>query len=105
MTETPSQPGRHFTEAARQAARSARAAKHAEPDRFGVPEVFVVKAGDRAFTWELRRFGGLLLQRGAESFTSQTLARADGELALSVLCAAPDLPAFQRQRRSSDQAD
>ncbi len=59
-------------------------------------EVFVVKAGDRAFTGELRRFGGLLLQRGTESFTSQILARADGELALGVLCAAPDLPAFQR---------
>lgn len=105
MTNTTSRPGRSFTSAARQAALEARAAKRAEPALFGIPQVFVVKAGDRAFTWELRRFGGLLLQRGAESFAAQATARADGEVALAVLCAAPDLLALKRQRRLSDQAD
>ncbi len=71
MAETSPQPRRYFTEAAREAARSARAAKREEPDDFGTPEVFVVKAGDRTFTWEIRRFGGLLIQRGAEFFASQ----------------------------------
>ena len=105
MTETPSRPGRHFTEAARQAGQSAIAARRVEADRFGVPEVFIVKAGDRTFTWEIRRFGGLLLQRGGEPFNSQPLARVDGEKALAALCSAPDLPTFQRQRRPNDQAD
>ena len=105
MEKSSSRPGNYFTAAARQAAQDARAAKRAEPDRFGAPQVFIVKAGDRAFSWELRRFGGLLLQRGAKSFASQALARADGELALAVLCADPDLPTFARQRRLGDPAE
>lgn len=103
MTDTTPRPRPHFTSAARQAALEARAARRAEPDRFGLPEVFVVKADERTFTWEIRRFGGLLLQRGAESFANQAMARADGEVALAVLCVSPDLPTFARQRKSSDQ--
>lgn len=88
-----------FTEKARLAALAARAAKRAEPDTFGLPELFVVKAEGKAFTWELRRFGGVVLQHGAESFPNQALARADGEAALAKLCASPDLPTFKRGRQ------
>lgn len=70
-----------------------------EPDTFGLPEVFIVKADDRAFTWELRRFGGVVLERGVETFPSGELARAGGEAALAALCALPDLPTFKRGRR------
>ena len=105
MGKSSSRPGNYFTAAARQAALEARAARRTKPDRFGLLEVFVVKADDRTFTWEIRRFGGLLLQREAECFTSQALARADGQLALAVLCADPDLPTFARQRRLGDQAE
>lgn len=92
--------GPRVSEKARLAALAARAAKRAEPDTFGLPELFVVKAGDHAFTWELRRFGGVVLQRGAEAFPDQSLARADGEAALAELRASPDLPTFTRQTES-----
>ena len=88
-----------FTSAALEAAAKARAAKRETPDTFGQPEMFVVKAGDHAFTWELRRFGGVVLQRGAEAFASQVLARAAGEVALAMLSASPDLPTFKRALR------
>ncbi|WP_237482569.1 hypothetical protein [Lichenibacterium dinghuense] len=90
---------RYFTEAARIAAAAARKVKQEAPDAFGKPELFIVKAGTHAFTWELRRFGGVVLQRGPEAFPSQTLARADGMLALAALCASPDLPTFKRELR------
>ncbi|WP_237477098.1 hypothetical protein [Lichenibacterium dinghuense] len=93
-------PRRYFTEAARIAAQAARAAKAASaPDTFGLPELFIISAGAQTYTWELRRFGGLVLQRGAEPFPSQALARADGEAALAALCASPDLPTFKRSLR------
>lgn len=88
---------RHFTEAARIAAAAARAAKRAEPDTFGLPELFIVRAGEHDFTWELRRFGGVLLERGIEAFASEALARADGEAVLATLYASPDQPTFKRQ--------
>lgn len=99
MSASNSPLGSRFTEAARQAAKDAKAAKRTEPDTFGVPELFVVKAGPHTFTWELRRFGGVLLKRGIEAFASQALARADGEIALATLCDAPDLPMFKRALR------
>ena len=95
----PSKPGHPFTDAAREAATAARKAKAALPDTFGLPEMFVVKAGDQSFTWELRRFGGVLLERGASAFASQALARVDGEAALAILSASPGLPTFRRTLR------
>lgn len=87
-----------FTEAARKAAIIARKAKAEIPRHFGLPELFVVRVGGRTFTWELRQFGGVLLERGIEAFASQALARADGEAVLTALCASPDLPTFKRGR-------
>lgn len=91
--------GGRFTEAARIAAAAARRAKREGPDTFGLPELFVVKMGEHGFSWELRRFGGVLLQRGPEAYPSMDAARADGEIALSALCTSSDLPKFKRQGR------
>ncbi len=100
MPDLFSKTGRDFTDAAREAALAARRAKRDGPDTFGLPELFVVKAGDQSYTWELRRFGGVLLERGIEAFDSQILARADGEAALASLSASGELPTFKRERRS-----
>ena len=96
---SPPKSARRFTEAARLAAAEARRAKREGPDTFGLPELFTVKDGNRGFTWELRRFGGLVLQRGSETFPNAATARADGEDALATLLASADLPAFVRDRK------
>lgn len=97
--QPPPKQGRQFTEAARLAAAEALRLKREGPDDFGVPELFIVREGDHGFTWELRRFGGVALQRGAEAFASAALARADGERVLAVLRASPDQPTFKRSAR------
>ena len=92
-------PAYHFTEAARKAAAEALRAKREAPDTFGQPEMFIIRVGSRNLTWELRGFGGVLLERGTEAFASPALARADGKAALATLCAARDLPTFKRPKR------
>lgn len=93
---------RHFTEAARKAAAAARAVKRAVPSRFGEPELFVVRAssGAMALTWEIRRFGGVLLQRGEIDFPNLSEAEAAGAEALDSLLHTPDPPTFDRKLRS-----
>ena len=94
---------RHFTEAARIAAAAGRAAKRAAPDRFGEPEVFITKAGDKTFAWELRRFGGVLLQRGDVEHSNRAAAEAAGAEALKVMQQTPGLPTFEKQYKSTSQ--
>ena len=91
--------GRRFTEAAREAAAAAREAKRERPDRFGEPELFIVRAEGFGFGWELRRFGGVVLQRSAEVFAVAASAREAGEMALTILRATPGLPTFKRERQ------
>ena len=97
---SPPKSGRRFTEAARLAAAEARRAKREGPDTFGVPELFILRDGNHGFTWELRRFGGLVLQHGSETFPDAAAARADGEAALAALLASADLPTFERAPRT-----
>lgn len=78
---------------------SARKVSMDRSEPFGSPEVFVVSAGGRAFTWELRQFGGIMLERGPEAFASAALARANGEATLAALCATPGQPTFKRSER------
>lgn len=99
MTSSGESVEHRFTEAARIAAAAARKAKREMPDTFGLPEVFIVSTGPHTFTWELRRFGGVVLQRGPEAFPDQAAARTDGEAALAALCASTDLPTFKRHAR------
>ena len=81
---------RHFTQAARDAAFAARAAKRARPSTFGIPELFVVRAprGDMSFTWEIRQHGGVVLQKGTIGLANMVLAKAEGEHAMALLAAA-----------------
>ena len=99
MTSSGQRVTRRFTEAARIAAAAARKAKREMPDTFGLRELFIVSAGPHAFTWELRRFGGVVLRRAPEAFSDQIAARVDGEAALAALHTSPDLPTFQRLAR------
>ena len=76
---------RHFTEAARLAAKEARRRKKEEKVERDLPEVFVVrKDGDqRAFRWEIRLFGGVILSRSPAEFATIASAQADGTAALA----------------------
>ena len=95
---------RTFTDVARAAAMAARAAKRAAPDTFGEPELFIVRSGEKGFTWEVRRFGGMLLQRGDLSFASRSAAEAAGSDALILLRATGDLPSLERQHKAKTAA-
>lgn len=94
-------PRSHITEAARHAVAASRAAKRASPEPFGEPELFIVRAADdKGFTWELRRFGGVVLRKGNIGFPNRAMAEAAGAIALEDLLQTPDLPSFERELRS-----
>ncbi len=78
---------RHFTEAARAAAKEARRRKKEEKIERDLPEVFVVRPKEdcRAFRWEIRLFGGVILSRSQEDFDTVASARADGLMALEPM--------------------
>lgn len=81
---------RHFTDAARLAAKEARRRKkemQADPNR---PEIFVARAGpeSRGFVWEIRRFGGVLLDRATAPYDDAAEARSAGKRALSAFMVA-----------------
>ena len=87
MLDVKSPHGRHFTDAARAAAKEARRRKkeaRADPNR---PEIFVARAGpdSRLFVWEIRRFGGVLLDRGTAPYHDAAEARSAGRRALDAL--------------------
>ena len=47
------------------------------------PSVFVVRlAGAKAFGWEIRKFGGIVLSRGETGFATQMLAETAGKKVL-----------------------
>ena len=82
---------RQFTDAARQAAVEARRLKRdlkIDPNR---PEIFVVRGVQdaRLFTWEIRRYGGVLLQDSDARFTTVLGAESAGQQALSVFVGEP----------------
>ena len=78
---------RHFTDAARAAARLARERKREVRAAMGsdVPEIFVVRHGDCTlqFHWEIRRFGGVVLDRSEAMFSSTVAARLAATRALA----------------------
>ena len=77
--------GKFFTPAARKAAFDARRRTvDARKTSFGQTEVFAVRRGN-ALSWELRRFGGVILACGTDSFDSRDDALAAGELARQAL--------------------
>ena len=87
--------GPRFTEAARAAAaqkRRERAAQKAETK--GDLEVFVLRSEDAPgqYGWEIRQFGGVVVDRSSQSFPSLMQARADGLDMLDRLPAPPVRP-------------
>ena len=77
----------YFTEAARLAAVAKRREMALQPRDIMAPEVFVVRLDPRSngFTWELRRFGGIVLHRGEAELPSMRQAYNAGLLALAAL--------------------
>jgi hypothetical protein len=76
---------KYFTEAARVAAAIARR-KQADQkaQNSGRSEVFVVRAGN-CYTWEVRKFGALVVLGSNQHFASAELARDAGISALSAM--------------------
>lgn len=75
----------YFTEAARLAAAAKRRETALYPRDIMTPEVFVVRVTptSNTFTWELRRFGGVVLRRGEDGLPSIRQAYNAGTLALA----------------------
>ena len=88
-TKTPSR--RYFTDVARQAALEARLRKREMPVDPTRAQMFVVRGTQdaRLFTWEIRRFGGVLLQNSDARFETVMAAEAAGREALSAFVARP----------------
>jgi hypothetical protein len=78
---------RHFTDAARAAALAAKLRKQEVRAAMGnnCPEVFVVRhlGGTLEFQWEIRRFGGVVVDRSTSVFLRTSDARSAGNHALS----------------------
>lgn len=85
MTGEPKgRPGRHFTETARAALAELRRRARESPKVKPTLEVFVTRVpGSNAYRWEIRQFGGVVFERGQESFATLAEAQADGERALA----------------------
>jgi hypothetical protein len=78
--------GRRPCKAALEAALAARKAKALIREDVAKPKVFVVRYGtpSKSFTWEIRRFGGVVLGRGILGFNSISVALAAGEAMLAA---------------------
>ncbi len=81
----PNSSGRRFSQAAREAAVAARKAKALLQMDPAAPRVFIVRYGapTTPFTWEIRRFGGVVLVKGDSGYTSLEMAWAAGEAMLA----------------------
>ena len=78
---------RHFTDAAREAAKVARRIKTEQAQDPNRPEVFVVRGteDERRFCWQIRRFGGLVLDSSASRYDSIHAAQSAGRKALQAI--------------------
>ncbi len=76
---------RRFSEAARAAAMEARRRKREEAVPLDTPEVFVVRRPDAGlgYGWEIRRFGGVVIDREDVGYSTPGAARSAGVQALS----------------------
>ena len=77
---------RRFSQAARAAAAEARRRRMAERGPIDEPGLFVVR-DERSqcdFRWEIRKYGGIVVERSAEAFGSLRHARSLGENALKI---------------------
>ena len=82
--EPKGRPGRHFTERARAALAELRRHARENPVVRETVGVFVTRiTGGNLFGWEIRQFGGVVLDRGEGSFATPAAAHAAGERALA----------------------
>lgn len=90
---------RHFTEAARAAAMASRLRKQQIAAPLDAPEVFIVRSTSASgpYAWEIRRFGGLVLDRSSGGFLDPGEARRAGERVLTSIGAAPSAPPLDRE--------
>lgn len=83
MEQHVNKPRRGFTQAARDAARAARLRNAELKSQTNEIDVFVVRADLAvAFRWEIRKFGGVVLERSIDTFPSAGVARRAGQTAL-----------------------
>ncbi|HEX4768233.1 MAG TPA: hypothetical protein VH414_18355 [Lichenihabitans sp.] len=77
---------RKFSQAARAAAAEARRRRTAERGPIDEPGLFVVRDErlQRDFRWEIRKYGGVVVEMSAETFDSPRHARSLGEKALRL---------------------
>lgn len=47
-------------------------------------EIFVMRVSNRAFKWQVRRFGAIVVQEGQQTYSTAELARQAGEAALAT---------------------
>lgn len=87
MTDIDRRTRRYFTEAAREGAKAKRREMALNPRDKLALELFVVRLAPSAaaFTWEIRQFGGIILERGETGFPSMRQAYSSGILALAAL--------------------
>lgn len=76
---------RHFTDAARAAAVEARRRKRETAVPRETPEIYVVRlpGAHLRFSWEIRRFGAVVLEKAETSYPTMQDARAAGETILA----------------------
>ena len=77
----------HFSDAARAAALEARRENAVSKESLTTPALYVVRQSpqDQLFGWEIRRFGGVILNRSKTGYPTQVLARSAGEETLLAL--------------------
>ena len=85
MTGSPEKEvGRHFTKKAREALAEARRRARENPVVRETVEVFLTRVpGGKLYGWEIRQFGGVVIEKGQESFATSAEAQADGGRALA----------------------
>jgi hypothetical protein len=76
--------GRRITEKAREARAEALRRARENPVPKETIEVFVTRISDgNLYGWEIRQFGGIVLERAQKSFATHAEAQADGTRALA----------------------
>ncbi|MBE7204105.1 MAG: hypothetical protein INR70_40800 [Parafilimonas terrae] len=76
-----------FSQAAREAAKAARQRKREQLEAFDRLSVFVTRDpdDDHTFRWEIRKFGGVLIERSLDTFATDRDARDAGKRTLGPL--------------------
>ena len=79
--------GRNFTDLARARALEVRRENAAKRGAVNRLELFIVRSpfGDNGFAWEIRQFGGVVVERSPMGYASASVAKNAGHAALERL--------------------